>query len=137
MKKNTQAGSTPATKPTARKTTAAGRAPANTRRAEKKPESQDPSLAQPPPEARSLTLPLQQVPTLWKRAAKDGGYSSVEEWAAAMLDVISWPGNRMSLISTDKQFKRWNAAALNQNKNTLDWIEETLDSSSAPKGARP
>lgn len=84
--------------------------------------------ATPPPVPLILSLPA--VPTVWKRAAKDLGFQSVEEWAAAALDIISWPGNRMMITTTHEQLDRWEKAGRAQGLNFYAWFEATLDAAS-------
>ena len=85
----------------------------------------------------SLSLELPAIPTAWKRAAKDLGYLSVEEWAASMLDAMAWPGNRMMITSSCNQNRKWGAAALADGQGLFQWVENTLDAaSSAGKSPR-
>ena len=93
------------------------------------------------PAAKSLALPLPAVPTVWKIAAADMGFQSVGEWASAMLDIMSWPGNRFTLTLSDGQMKRWSKAGRSQDMNVADWVVHTLDAASDAvkpmKGGRP
>lgn len=85
--------------------------------------------------AGSITLPLQQVPLTWRRAAKDGNFPSVEAWAAVMLDVMSWPGDRITLTMTHEKLDRWSSAGRAKGQNFYEWVETTLDAASqAVKG---
>jgi len=118
--------------------TPAGRTPAPKNTARKSPGPNGNSL-----EARiKVTIELPAIPTVWSRAAKDLGYSSVEEWAAASLDVLAWPGDRILVTSTGKQNERWSHAAFAQGMGLYEWIDSTLNAAcpavEAPqKGGRP
>lgn len=89
------------------------------------------------PSAKSLALPLPAVPTVWKIAAKDLGFPSVEAWAAAMLDTLAWPGNRFTITPPDGQLERWSKAAVSQGMTFPAWLASTLDAASESEKSQP
>jgi hypothetical protein len=81
--------------------------------------------------AGSITLRPHSAIIGWERCAKERNYPSVEEWAVAMLDIISWQGNRFTIMKTDEHFSRWCRAARAHGQPLDEWIQERLDAASA------
>lgn len=84
----------------------------------------------------TFTIPVGSPPMAWKKCAHDQGFSTVEEWARATLDQMSWAGNRLVINPSQKQSDAWQMAARRtaQGRGLHEWIESVLDAAAVEEG---
>lgn len=82
----------------------------------------------------SFTITGEVPPMAWKKCAHDQGYATVDDWARATLDQASWPGNRLVIAPSQKQFDAWLQARRGSGMGIHQWIEIVLDAAAMKEG---